>query len=437
MTSNRAMKRLGFAGVLVGAVTLASCDFDVTNPGPVQDQFLNDPAAQPALVDGMGRAVAEAWNWIGYTSAAVAREIHPSGSTGSFGITARWQRGELSDTEVNTQWSTAQRARWLADEGIRLIMENGEAEDGLLAQAYLWSGYANRLLGENMCQTVIDGGGAMPHTENLNLALAAFNQAATLGTGDVQMAAIAGRASVHAQLGDYASALTDAGMVPDDFSYAVPFYAGFGDATRIRLVFATAAEPYKAHSQWSTWISDPNGDGSTADAYGLSDHNPTGDPRVAYTVTDEDGDAAIECCGTVPWWPQFKYEDPQGEGDVEFSSGAEMRLLEAEAAIVVDMDAGAAIGIVNDLRTAAGQGTVSGATLAEAGTLFKREHAIEMWLEGRRLPALRRWDEQGVVGDLQPLETVSGDVNTGSHLAQRDFCFPISLNEKQTNTNVS
>ena len=68
------------AALLALAAGLVGCDMEVTNPGPVHDEFLNDKAAQPALVNGMGRAFAQGLNWIAYTGAAVAREIHPSGS---------------------------------------------------------------------------------------------------------------------------------------------------------------------------------------------------------------------------------------------------------------------------------------------------------------------------------------------------------------------
>ena len=57
-------------GLLVG---IASCDTDVVNPGPIDADFLNDPASQQAITNGTGRALADALNWIAYTGAAVAR----------------------------------------------------------------------------------------------------------------------------------------------------------------------------------------------------------------------------------------------------------------------------------------------------------------------------------------------------------------------------
>ncbi len=417
----------GVSALAIGCfLTVASaCDFDVVNPGPVQEEFLVDEAAQPALVNGMGRALAEAQNWLGYTSAAVAREIHPSGSTGSFGISQEWQRGELAFDEVDTHWNTGQRARWLAENGIGIIRDAGEAQPGLLAKANLWAGYANRLLGEMMCEGVIDGGPRVAHTEYLNRAEANFS-AAMAGGGTVAMAATAGRASVRAQLGNWSGAVSDAGSVPSTFSYLLPYYSTEGDAQRNRIQFASAAEPYKAHSSWNTWYQN----------YGRSTNNPAGDPRMPYLLTNQTGDAATLCCGQVDWWPQQKY--PDSGADIELSSGAEMRLIEAEDMLNTGNWQGA-MAKVNALRAAAGMAPETANSAAEAWGFYMREHGIETWLEGRRLPAFRRWSANGVDMTLRhPLEQVSpnGEQGDGSHLVQQDLCFPIAESELDTNINL-
>ena len=140
--------------LLIGATT--ACSIEVVNPGRVQEEFLLEVEAQEAIVKGIGRAVAEAQNYVGYTGAAVTREIHPSGSTGSFGIQV--ENGELDYETVNTHWNLSQRARWWGDDGIAKIMETGAEEQSLLAEAYLWTGYAYRLLGENFCMALLRTG---------------------------------------------------------------------------------------------------------------------------------------------------------------------------------------------------------------------------------------------------------------------------------------
>src|SRR5919202_1237079 len=117
--STRRPRRAARRAAAVAALALlAACDFKVTNPGPVETKFLDDPAAAPAIVNGAGRDLSDALNWIAYTGAAIAREIFPAGSTGSFGITVLQQTGKLVEEESGPYWNRAQRARYEADAGI-------------------------------------------------------------------------------------------------------------------------------------------------------------------------------------------------------------------------------------------------------------------------------------------------------------------------------
>src|SRR5215217_2666381 len=177
----------GLALLLV--VAPVACDTSVSNPGPVEDTFLNDRNAAVALVNGAGRALSQGMNWVGYTGAAVSREIHPAGSTGSFGISNRWQNGELGkdDSDLDVHWEQAQRARWVAEEAIRRLeaagppptgsLQTPAAYNNALQLAYLYAGYANRLLGENMCEGVIDGSGRLPNAIYFTRAESLFTKA--------------------------------------------------------------------------------------------------------------------------------------------------------------------------------------------------------------------------------------------------------------------
>lgn len=426
----KTLTRLMTLGLIVG---VSACDTDVVNPGPIESTLLNSPDAQEALTNGAGRALAEALNWIAYTSSAVAREVHPSGSTGSFGITPKHQQGELADDEVGAHWENAHRARFMAAEGLEriLALDPAEQDQENLAQHYLWAGYTSRLMGETMCNAVIDGGAAEDSDVHLQNALEYFNQAEALGTGDVATAAVAGRASVNAFLGNWGPAVTDAQAVDEGFSYSMPYYDLGDDNQANRIFVAGKALPYKAHSQIFTWIADynPAGVDSIADT----------DPRVSWRISGENGDAATSCCGIIEWWPQTKYTDDNSA--IELSSYEEMQLILAENELVTNSDPGAAMDIINDLRLAAGvNDDLTAADEDEAWMWLMREHAIEQWLEGRRLPAMRRWNDAGLALEslLQPLERVGdGDTSTGSHLRTRDFCFPISEGEINTNPNIT
>ena len=80
------MKTMTTRHLIVGALGLAllgGCE--VTNPGPVQDEFLAEPASQQGLVNGSARRIAELLSNGGYTQALLAREIFPGGQTGASG----------------------------------------------------------------------------------------------------------------------------------------------------------------------------------------------------------------------------------------------------------------------------------------------------------------------------------------------------------------
>ena len=421
----------GLALLLVAAPM--ACDTNVSNPGPVQDEFLNDRNAAAAMVSGAGRALSDGINWVGYTGAAVAREIHPAGSTGSFGISNRWQNGELGgdDSDLDTHWERSQRARWVAEEALRRLeaagpppvgsLQTPAAYNNALQLAYLYAGFANRLLGENMCDGVIDGSGKLPNATYFTRAESLFTKAIAVTGGTAATiatqatAAYAGRAQVRVFLGKWTEAVADAGQVATTFVYNMPYYNIGDDAQRNRIAWAIGNTPYRAHTQWSTWYYDYS--------------QASKDPRVPITITTLQGDAAIDCCAKVPFYPEAKHTT--SASPIRLAGGREMRLIEAEAKLRAN-DVTGAMTLINTVRTNAGTTAVTATATDEAWRLLKRERGIELWLEARRLGDLRRWKAASTPGALDPLESVG----TASHLKQQDLCFPISVSEKQTNPNV-
>ena len=441
-----------FALALTLLVGTASCETEVTNPGPVQDDFLQGEEGRggmAALVSGSGRALGSAINWISYTGGAVAREIHPAGSTGSFGITNRWQNGELNadDADLNTHWEQAQRARWSAEESVRRLEAMGPPPTGsaqtpaqyanILKLALVYAGFANRLLGENMCDCVIDGGALQAGPAGyLQRAESLFTKALTVTGGtaatmtQLNSAAYGGRASVRVLRGDWAGAAADAQQVPIGFSYALPFYNIGEDAQRNRIFYSSgnsreSGSAYRAHTQWNTWHLQYKYGTSTLTA---STPAVTADTRIPIAFTTLLGDAAIDCCGRVPFWPQAKHAS--SAAPIRLTSGREMQLVRAEERLAAN-DMNGAMGFLNAARTDAGAEIIAAADLTEAWRLLKRERGIELWLEARRLGDLRRWATGSTPGALDPLESVGG----ASHLARQDLCFPVSRSERDANPN--
>lgn len=399
----------------IAVLLLSACNLEVTNPGPVNATFLDDKAAFPALVNGAGRDLAEALNWVSYTGAAVSRELHPAGSTGSFGITPAQQGGKLVDDETGTHWQLAQRARWTSESAvtrIKTVLGSSYATNAQYLQALVWVGYSNRLLGENFCDGVIDGSAKQDYTVYLTRADAAFTEAITVATSQnnttLLNAAKAGRASVRLLKKDLAGAAADAAGLANTYAYKMSYNIIDADQYN-RIYWATANSPYRAHTVWGTFY----------ETY----YTTTKDPRVAWGSDPKNpvGDAAVGNLGKVPWYFELKF--PAKESPINLTSGWEMRLIEAEAKLAGG-DVAGALTLLNGHRVALNLAPWTAATATEAWTALKRERGIELWLEGRRLGDFRRWAAAGAPG-------------TSDDMAGRDLCFATSRAEKESNPNFT
>lgn len=405
------------AASLLAPVTLiavlSACQLDVVNPGPIQADALDDTKALTSVVNGAGRDLAEALNWTAYTGGAVSREIFPAGSTGSFGITPRQQAGKLTDDDDDTHWNFSQRARWTAEDAVtrtKRILGTTATNSATLAQALIWAGYANRHLGENFCDGVINGGPPQPYTVYLERAEANFTEAIAVATAasnaNLTTAATAGRASVRLLRNNLTGAVADAAGIANTFTYRMPYFTTDLDQYN-RIYWASANQPYRAHTVWNTFY----------DTY----RKTTRDPRVPFdsSATQLVGDAAVGNLGRVRWYFQTKY--PAQASPINLASGWEMRLIEAEAKLVGG-DVPGAMTLLNAHRVSLALVPWTATNATEAWTALKRERGIEFWLESRRLGDFRRWAALSRPG-------------TSDDMTGRDLCFATPLSEKQTNPN--
>jgi hypothetical protein len=413
MMSQRVLRVAAPLCLLAG---LSGCALDAVNPGPIRAEALNTPSALSSLVNGSGRDLAESINWVAYTGGAATREIFPAGSTAAFGISVLHQNGKLVDNDGDVYWNNAQRARWTSEDAvtrIKTVLGTASANSTTLAQALVWAAFSNRHLGENFCEGVINGGAPGPYTVYLERAEANFTEAITVATAannaNLVSAATAGRASVRLLRNNTAGAATDAATVVSTFAYRMPYYQNELDQYN-RIFWASANQPYRAHTVWNTYIE--------------THRRATRDPRVPYdsSLTILVGDAAVGALGRVRWYFQTKY--PLLTSPINLVSGWEMRLIEAEAKLVAG-DVTGALTSMNVRRTALALAPVTAANVTEAWAALKKERGIELWLEGRRLGDLRRWAALTRPGALDPKEEIPG----------RDLCFATPLSEKQTNLN--
>jgi hypothetical protein len=389
------------------------CDLEVTNAGPVDETGLDSPAAMAALVNGMTRTLARAESWLAFTGAGASRELMGNGlgaNTG-FGITARVESGVLegSPDENDLHWQYAHQARWVAEDGVRRMRRVlGTAFDAspLAARALLHAGFANRLLGENMCHAVFDGGPLEQRGAYFTRAEGAFTDALAIATAighdSLSRAARAGRAAARVWLGDWMGAMTDASAVPVGFKYVLPNSSIEQDLYN-RVYWSSANQPFRNSTVWSTFY-----EGYRASVV---------DPRVAWvrhpTVTT--------MITGRPWLIQDKYRTR--DAPITLASEREMRLIVAEGRLRAG-DWQGSLAVLNALRAEVGVAGWSASSATEVWTALKRERGIELWLEGRRLGDLDRWLSEGTPG--------AADDMTG-----RDRCFPIGQTELDTNANLA
>ncbi len=410
---------------------LAGCD--VTNPGPVQDDFLGDPATQQGMVNGSITKLLEAVNGGGagallIVTAAVSREILPGGNT-NFGMAVITQGGHIAPGTYGGYFERAQQARFIGEEAIARFAERG-APQNMNYQAHLWTGFAYRVLGENWCEAVIDGSGLLPNSVYFENAESRFTEALSLASGDSERyAALAGRAQARIFLSDFAGAASDAGGVPTSFRFDLDHEQGIFNLENA-LQVSNANLPYRAFTVHFTFQFDY--------------YTDTGDPRTEWVVDPNvahpNGTLSgyQENEGRVPWSNQTKYS--RADSPTRLAGGTEMRLIEAEV-LLRNGNWEDALELINEVRT----GNVSditgvalepweGSSVEEVGAALKREHSIELWLEARHMSALRRWGEQSTPGafELPNFEVLTPLFTTNP----RSDCFDVPDGEREANPNI-
>ena len=392
-------------------VPVAACSdvlsLDVEAPGRIADDDLNTQDAMTGLVAGMSYDLTQAMDsYLEQVSMAGGDLWH--GGSYNYGTIPR---GIISSEDAlwDGAYGSMQQARWVAEQGLvrmKSVLTEAYERSPLVARAYLLGGFANRNLGEIQCESTVDAGPVVANTEHFKRADSLFTRAITVGGGasrtDLVNAAYGGRASVRAWLGDWTAAEADAAKVPAAFTYFA-IYSTQPGAVSNDLVFETTSrkEFTVYNTRWET---------------------VTNDPRMPWVIKyDNKGQVERGQDGETPFYQQQKLKTQ--DDDVRLTHGSEMLVLRAEARLRAN-DIPGMVDMLNQARVVYGMGAVTTpATPAEAWELLRFERAATLWLEGRRLWDMRRWDAMG-----PPARDSFAD--------DRELCFPISAEEKRVNPNI-
>src|SRR5438874_1006301 len=254
--------RIGAAVVTVGALVSCNGFLEVKNPGPIEDSQLNALTAVPGFVAGMSGDLSDALDEVVRIAGIASDDLNHGGSYSGEGL---WVRGIIHKEDINGQWALMQKARWTAENGIERIKPLLGANydtDSLAARANLLAGFANRVLGENVCTTTLDGGSEQPNSVHFARADTFFTEAIRIAGAkpflSLVRAAYAGRAAVRAWQGNWAGAITDAAQVPTNFVY-LAFYSTNSTRENNSLVQETYVrrEFTVFGTQWATVFNDP------------------------------------------------------------------------------------------------------------------------------------------------------------------------------------
>jgi hypothetical protein len=403
--------RVSVALALLAPVAACSdvLSLDVESPGRIADDDLNNRDAQEGLVAGMSYDLSQAFDSQLQEVVMAGGELWHGGSY-NFGTIPRG----ILQSEASLwdgAYGSMSQARWVAEQGLKRMFDVLGSTDyersALVARAYLLAGFANRVMGEVQCESTIDGGPVVANTEHFVRADSLFSRAIQIGGAANQSAivnaAYAGRASARAWQGQWSAADADAAMVPASFEYFAIFNTSPG-AVNNDLVYETTSR--KEFTVYSTmW------------------ENITDDPRVPWEIQyDNTGQVEVGQDGETPFYQQQKLLTQ--DSDIRLTHGSEMLVLRAEAALrsgsidqmVNYLDQGRAVYGMDPIETVP-------ANTADAWALLRVERAATLWLEGRRLWDLRRWNDDGGV--------IADPFSQG-----RELCFPISDEEQRVNSNI-
>ncbi len=426
--------RGAFLAVIAGGLVFVSaCDLQVSNPGAILDDDLNTEELMPILVNGVSFEFNDFVDDIAFDNARLTDEM---AGTGSYFATGRLRRGVYDDEDSEGHFEQIHESAWSAGEawGRMQGVLGDQARGALSSRIFMLQGFAHRFMGENFCEVVYDIGGLQPRTAAFDSAIVAFTTAishagSNAEAADFKVASYAGLAQAYAGKGDWSKAAAEAARVPTSFLMSA-IYARTADQNVIYNETHGRAE-IGVYGTLAARLTTPDARAPFTKCGIFKD--PT-DPTKGVDKTGAPGCTAHQGAdGLTAHWRQEKYDD--WGSDIAVAKGTEMRLIEAEAALR-NNDLGTFTTKINEVRSFVGMDPITqpasaGAieypnALDDAWSILDAERWLTLWLEGRRLFDLHRWNHPFLDGGAV--------VYPGEQ--RRASCMPIPAIECQLNPNL-
>lgn len=478
--------------VLTGWLLMTGCS-ETELQGVILDEDIADPALMVALARGSNSEVTDIWAvGVGYHYDVLSSTddfLNDGTANGEIELTT----SDFSDRQIDDAWNQGMEGAWAGLNAIRIM---GEAFDDqtfqtspLVARMFINSGLSERLIGDAYCEAVYnfgpDGGFLLPGPGVYDPSVivprdSIFQRMATvmqLGLEQAERAIAAGvptpdgdsgfdpmrlRTLAHGGLAQAHMAMASLGRDPaNNWSLAVQH----AKEVPTDFVFVDIHDALvEINELWDiTWDNDDvtmwgafeNGRlvGTPATAMWEDD------PRVSVTHCGDFADPSAgigssivdnNACSPnsdhraesnqVPDWAPDKYAD-RGD-DVPMVKGTEMRLIEAEAALVAG-NLGEFTNQVNQVRSFYGLDDIAMPSSVgtfewpnaedDAWSILDRERYLTLWLEGRRAFDLSRWNHPFLTEGVSLIPRHDERI-TGSRAFS---CIPIPLGECNLNTQLT
>ncbi len=397
---------------LLTAVGLSGCDslIDVSNPNNVNETDFQNPISAAAIAAGILSEVQDAWEESLLPYATATDELKWVGSRDSW---KQLEAGDLSDRTnefTDAAFPEVGEARWLADEGIRLLREflqqtEISVDPMNLANAYLYGAVLYMSIADRWDNFVISSSKreAGPAVGEANMG-SLYATAIGYLTEGLTIARAEGDATVERQILAVRAIAAQRqaiwNVVQPSFGGGAPVYvsSAAADADAASVLAMTGGQEwiyffiYAAATRTNsmgTWINErlehrvddrfgvPDGSDKVVVSVALMDPiDAIPDPELGQIIFDE-----VTCC--------------RSESPLRITSEQEMLLIRAEHAIASsgDVNNAAAIGFINTLRALNNLTAFDAVVHAPltAADLVRHHRSASLYLGGIRLSDMYRF----------------------------------------------
>lgn len=422
------------AMTLAAVLLAAGCNdpLKVVNPGAIEPPSLGSPNYIPLMVNGVVGEFQPAFGLDAYYSGLFTDELRNHHVYFEEGLIDRRQVLPENGTYVAGIYNPLHRTRWLADSvasRLKAMLGDSASRNLGLARVLAYGGYSYVLLGEQLCQSALNGQPkrytsaellkdyALPRfQEAIAVATAAKAAAAgdsakarAAGADSIKNLALIGAARAALDIGDKAQAIQFASQVPSGFV----FWAYFSENS------ARENNPF-----YGRFVSSVSGSVTGTPFQGMQD------PRVPLPTTPRtvggvpayvpNSPATFSTwSGTLPGTPVAR------SSGIQIASYIEAQYILAEAQ---GPDA-TTIAFINSRRAVGGDTALaSNVSPADFFTAVRDQRRRDLYLNAHRLGDLRRYKD---IYGIDEWQTGAYPVGTDTYGSQT--CFPESLAELTNN----